>query len=182
MISKKERKQLIERVSKASGIAQYALEAKMTDEAIVDAAQNLDILTLIKDANNYNRYCQGQKTRAANEKIKEFLNLQNSEVLKAGKWLIDALGKSIPERDSTLLEKNLVHKDKHNEAVGGLRDTVTEITSIAQDNSKNAEATISKLEDKIDELKKQLIKIQSYIISKHGNNEWMSIQDTFKID
>ncbi|MBD0300853.1 MAG: hypothetical protein ICV85_01365, partial [Tolypothrix sp. T3-bin4] len=97
-LNKKERKKLIERISNASGIAQYALEAKMTDEQVTQAANNLDIFLLVKTANTYNRYCQAQKTAEANAKLKAFVNIQNSEIYQVGKWLANALSKNGQER------------------------------------------------------------------------------------
>ncbi len=61
-LSKKERKKLIAKISKASGVTQYSLEAKMSNEQVIEAASNLEILGLLKAANNYNRHCQRQKT------------------------------------------------------------------------------------------------------------------------
>ncbi len=58
-VSKREREELIRKISKASGIAQYALAKKMTDRQVTEAAQHLEILELVKDSNNYNRYRQG---------------------------------------------------------------------------------------------------------------------------
>jgi len=61
-MNKRERNRLIKQISQASGIAQYALQHKMTDEEVSEAASNLNVLALIKSANIYNRYCQAQKT------------------------------------------------------------------------------------------------------------------------
>ncbi|MBD3887684.1 hypothetical protein IFO70_39900 [Phormidium tenue FACHB-886] len=40
-ITKKERERLIKQISNASGVAQYALKEKMTDEQVIQASQNL---------------------------------------------------------------------------------------------------------------------------------------------
>jgi hypothetical protein len=61
-LTKLERKELLRNIKNASGVAQYALDAKLTDDQLIMAAQHLDILALIKDANNYNRRRQGMKT------------------------------------------------------------------------------------------------------------------------
>ncbi|PSO89617.1 MAG: hypothetical protein BRC46_15505 [Cyanobacteria bacterium QS_6_48_18] len=65
----------------------------MTDEEVSEAAQNLKVLALIKSANNYNRYCQAQKTREANENLEAFLDPNNSDIISAGKWFLHALSK-----------------------------------------------------------------------------------------
>lgn len=132
-ITKKERKQLIEQISKASGVAQYALQAKMTDEQVIQAAEHLEILSLLKDANNFNRYSQGLKTREANEKLKAFLDPQHSEILSAGKWLLNALSKSGGDRKQTLLEKELVHKEDYNDTVQGLCDAVKNVEEVSEE-------------------------------------------------
>jgi len=174
-LSKKDRVKLISRISKESGIAQYALEAKMTDEQVIEAANNLKVLSLIKGANNYNRYCQGQRTAEANAKLKQFLDLKNSEIYKAGSWLINALSKSGQDRKQSLLEKELVYKDDYNDTVSGLRDTIeTQQDGITQQTSE-AKDKIVALEDRVDSLKWQLSFVQNYITNNYGLNQWQTI-------
>ena len=43
-MNKKERKKLIAKISKASGVAQYAIEAKMSDDHIIELSQHLQTL------------------------------------------------------------------------------------------------------------------------------------------
>lgn len=161
-LNKKERKKLIARISEASGIAQYALEAKMTDEQVTKAANNLEIFLLVKTANTYNRYCQSQKTAEANTKLKDFTNIQNSEIYQAGQWLVNALSKGGQDRKQTLLEKNLVDKNDYNQAVTDLKNTIDEQKQGIQQQTSEASTTIHDLEDTIDSLRKQLIFIQTY--------------------
>lgn len=113
-LSKIERKKLIAKISEASGVAQYALEAKMLDEQVIAAANSLKVFSFIKAANNYNRYCQAQKTAEANAKLKQFIDPKNSEIYKAGQWLVDSLSKVGQARKQILLEKDLVHKNDYN--------------------------------------------------------------------
>ncbi|HEY9862393.1 MAG TPA: hypothetical protein V6D16_23045 [Candidatus Obscuribacterales bacterium] len=180
-ITKKERDRLIQQISKASGVAQYALKEKMTDEQVIQASQHLAILALVKDANNFNRYKQGLKTQEANEKLKAFLNPQHSEILSAGKWLLNALSKSGSDRKQTLLEKELVHKEDYNDTVIGMRDSVTEIAETSEEAIAEAQAKIAELEKRIDTLKSQLSKIQTYISSNYGAAKWQAIKKTFNI-
>lgn len=125
-LNKQERKKLIARISEASGIAQYALEAKMTDKQVLEAANSLKVFLLIKSANTYNRYCQSQKTAEANARLKQFIDPKNSELYKAGQWLTNALSKVGQDRKQSLLEKELVHKNDYNHAVTDLKDTIEE--------------------------------------------------------
>jgi bacterioferritin (cytochrome b1) len=174
-LSKKDRAKLISRISKGSGIAQYALEAKMTDEHVIEASNNLKVLALIKDANNYNRYCQAQKTAEANAKLKQFLDPKNSEIYKAGSWLINALSKGGQERKQSLLEKDLVHKNDYNDAVTDLRDTIkTQQDGITQQTSEAKDKIIA-LENRVDSLKWQLNLVRNYIINNYGQNQWQNI-------
>ena len=173
--SKKERKKLIAKISKASGVAQYALEAKMTNEQVIEAASNLEILGLLKAANNYNRYCQGQKTAEANKKLKEFVSLQNSEIVKAGQWLLNSLSKVGQERQKKLLEKDLVHKDDYNHAVIDLKDTVEEQKIGIKQQTNIASKTIQELEKINDSLRLQLSQIQDYIVNNYGHKTWSAI-------
>lgn len=181
-IAKKEREQLIRRISKASGVAQYALQEKMTDEQVVHAAKNLHVLTLIKDANNFNRYRQGLKTQEANEKLKAFLNPQHSEILNAGKWLLAALSKSGDDRKQALLEQKLVHKDDYNDTVQNMQHDVVSIQEISQEAMEEAENRIIVLEKRIDTLKNQLFKIQNYISFNYSQEDWKAIKTTFHLD
>jgi len=175
-ISKKERKQLISKISQASGVAQYALDEKMTDEQVVEAIKNLNVFLLIKSANNFNRYCQSEKTATANAKLKEFVNIKNSELFKAGQWLFHSLSKTGLERQQSLLENNLVHKDDYNEAVYQLGDVIKVQQHGASQGKEQAKEIIHVLENKIDNLRKQLIFIEEYITKSQGNNAWNNIQ------
>ena len=181
-IAKKERDRLIKQISKASGVAQYALQAKMTDEQVMQAAQNLAILALVKKANTYNRYQQGLKTQEANEKLKAFLNPQHSEILNAGRWLLTTLSKSGSERKQTLLEKELVHKEDYNSTVTEMRGSITEITNTGEEAMAEAQTRIVALEKRIDTLRDQLSKIQTYISANDGAGKWQVIKKTFNLD
>lgn len=180
-ITKKERERLIKQISNASGVAQYALKEKMTDEQVIQASQNLAILALVKDANNFNRYRQGLKTQEANEKLKAFLNPQHSEILNAGRWLLNALSKSGGDRKQVLLEKELVHKEDYNITVHSMRNDVKSVQEISEEAITEAQSTISALESRIDILKNQLFKIQDYISFKYGRKEWQEIKKTFNV-
>lgn len=181
-LSKQDRKKLIGKIGKASGVAQYALEKKMTDEQVITAADNLEILSLLKAANDYNRYCQGQKTAEANAKLKEFLNPSNSEIYKAGQWLFNNLLKSGKERQQSLLEKDLVHKDDYNQAVGDLTDTIKEQKQGIRRQTNDASATIHDLEQRVDSLRKQLNTVQNYIVNNNGRSEWSRIAKYIQIN
>ena len=174
-LSKKERQKLISRISKASGIAQYALEAKMTDENVIEAANSLKVLVLIKDANNYNRYCQSQKTAEANAKLKQFIDPKNSEIYKAGHWLINTLSKVGQDRKQSLLEKDLVHKNDYNEAVTDLKDTIQAQQEGITQQTSEAQTKIMALEERVDSLKEQLSLIQTYITNNYSLSHWHSI-------
>ena len=179
-LNKKERAKLIRQIKQASGVAQYALEEKLTDEQVKRASQNLEILSLIKSANNYNRYCQGQKTAEANAKLKEFINLKKSEIYQAGKWLLNALSKKGKERKDNLLEKDLVHKENYNQDVGDLIDVITELKQGSQQQKEQASQQIKALENKIDSLRKQLSFVQDYITNNYGIKDWKQIASYMK--
>jgi hypothetical protein len=175
MLSTQDRKKLIGKISRATGIAQYALEKKMTDQQLIEAGNHLITLTLIKSANDYNRYCQGQKTAEAKAKLKEFLNLQNSEIYKAGQWLVSCLSTNGQERKKYLLEKELVHKDDYNEARRNLGDTIKEQLKIADSQVEEAVNKIQILENINDNLRSQMQSVKDYIIKKYGFDEWNNI-------
>jgi hypothetical protein len=179
-LSKKERVNLIRQIRQASGVAQYALEEKLTDEQVIQASQNLEVLSLIKSANDYNRYCQGRKTAEANAKLKEFMNLENSEIYQTGKWLFNALSKKGKERKDNLLEKDLVHKEDYNQDVSELRAVIIEQKQGEQEQINKASQKIKALENKIDSLRNQLAFIQDYISNNYGRNKWEQITSYLK--
>ena len=178
-ISKQERKRLIKIISKASGIAQYAIEKKMSDEQLFKASENLELLELLKPANNYNRYCQGRNTAKANAKLTEFMNLYNSENILAGKWLMDALSKSGEERHEQLIEKGLLHKEYYNNTVADLRNIILTLQLGSQQQTDLAIGIIQILENKLDIFRKHLSKIQKYITKNYGSQEWQEIKNDF---
>jgi hypothetical protein len=177
-LSPKERKRAIEQISNASGIAQYAINAKMTDGNIMAAIAHLEILSLTKSANNYNRCCQSQKTAEANKKLKQFIELDNSELYKAGKWLVDALSKSGQERKRDLLAKGLLHKDDYNHAIVDLTDTIATQEAAQKQQTENSIQIIERLEITNDSLRVKLIDIKAYIIKKHGMDDWNNVSKT----
>ncbi|EAZ88239.1 hypothetical protein [Crocosphaera chwakensis] len=181
-INKKERKNLIRKISKASGIAQYALEEKMEDSQIIEASNHLDVLNLLKKANDYNRWCQGQKTAEANAKLKEFLSIEKSEIYQAGQWLINCLSKKGQERKQSLLEKGLVHKEDYNETVLGLRESLKEYKELTNKEIDKNINNISQIEITNDELRRQLGNIQEYITNNYGKEEWEKIAKYFKLN
>ena len=183
-LSKKERKKLISRISKASGVAQYALEAKMDSEQVIQAANNLEILELIKASNNYNRYCQGKKTETANTKLKEFIKKtsEESEIFRAGQWLLNSLSKVGQERQQSLLEKDLVHKNDYNNAVTDLKDTIKVQKSGIKQQTILATQTIQELENINDSLRHQISQIRDYIVNNYGNKTWSAMAKYIQIN
>lgn len=190
-ISSNERQRLIKRISKASGIAKYALIEKMTDEQVVEAVAHIEILELVKDAINYNRFRQGKLTEKANklrkeaeDKLKDFIRVtaENSEFIKAGKWLFSALSMTGQERHKTLLDKDLVHKEEYNEAILEIKNTVVLHVDTAKKTKQEAEKIIQALEQKVDNLRRQLSQIKDYISSNHGGNEWKNITEIFNME
>ena len=175
-LNKKERKKLIARISEASGIAQYALEAKMTDEQVTKAANNLEIFLLVKTANTYNRYCESQKTADANAKLKQFVDLKSSEIYKAGQWLTNALLKVGQDRKQSLLEKDLVHKNDYNQTVTDLTDTIKEQQQGIKQQTSEASTKIILLEKRTDSLQEQLKLIQQYITNNYGLITWHKVE------
>ncbi|MGD2180688.1 hypothetical protein [Lusitaniella coriacea] len=176
MKTSKERKKSISKISHASGIAQYALAAKMSDEQITKAAKHLDILSVIKSANNYNRYCQSQKTAEANQKLKQFMNIENSEIYKAGQWLLHSLSNVGQERKESLLEKELIHKEDYNQTVEDLNDVISEQKQGVDKQTVSASESIKNLEDANDSFRYQLQAIKDYIENNYDAKTWSEIE------
>lgn len=180
-MNKTEKKRLISKIAVASGVAKYAIEdritkAKMSEDDLIKLSQHLDILKLLKPANDYNRHCQGEKTAEANAKLKEFINPNNSEIIKLGRWLFSALDKKGEERKEHLLEKDLVHKEYYNESITDLTDVIETQQQGLKEQIQIAQEKIQFLEEKNDTYRKQLNKIQNYISINLGSKVWEEIR------
>ncbi|UJB69190.1 hypothetical protein HRE53_22830 [Acaryochloris sp. 'Moss Beach'] len=194
-ITKEERLELLRKIRQASGVAQYALNARMTDEQLFQASQHLDILELIKSANNYNRRQQGLNTQRINErltdvenelteaqtKLQEFLNIDKSEIVRAGRWLKRALSLGGDDRKKVLLEKDLVHKEDYNNTISNMGDSIKTIKNTSESMEQDAERIINELEQKVDELRHHLSQVKDYISMNYGPDKWKVIRDTFNI-
>ena len=110
------------------------------------------------------------------QELEKFLDLNNSEIYKAGQWLLSVLSKTGKDRQKSLLEKGLVHKDDYNEAVSGLRSTVSEQRQVSREMTDDAKKTIRELEYKNDELRRQLALIQDYITNNQSSKNWQEIK------
>ena len=197
-LSKKERAKLIGRVSRATGIAMYALDAKISDEDLIKVFDNLEMFSLIKSANTYNRYQQKSLTQNANlktqevkaeneelknklsELIEQFFNPQNSEIYRLGQWLVDSISNSGKEREKALLEQGLVHKTEYNYAVDDLKSTIEEQQQISLQQSSESRYTIEALERQVDSLRRQLSLIQDYITNNQSKQKWLEIAKYIK--
>lgn len=179
LLSKEDRKIFIGQISRASGVAQYALEAKMTDEQVIEAKNYIEAFKLLKASNDYNRKSQAQKTAEANAKLKEFLNLQNSEIFKAGKWLVDALTRKGEDRKQVLLEQGLVHKDDYNSTVIKANKTISLQKGAMINFNQDAIHTISILQERVDTLLMQQQSVRDYIKYNIGLKTWKDISKKF---
>lgn len=102
---------------------------------------------------------------------KELLTLENSDIYKAGKWLLDALSLKGNDLKKALLQKNLIPKDYYNKIraeILRLREKSSEINSVSRQ-------TIKELEVKNNALRKDLLFLQDYIIDKYGKKIWNQI-------
>ena len=115
------------------------------------------------------------------KKLQAFLNPDNSEIVRAGRWLMDALALRGSDRKRALLAKELVHKQDYNETIADMRDTISTIYDTSEEIAVGAEVTISDLEKRIDTLKYQMSQVQTYISTNEGADKWRVIRDTFQI-
>ena len=110
-----------------------------------------------------------------NAKIKEFVNIEDSEILQAGQWLLNSLSKVGKERQESLLDKDLVHKDDYNNAVTDLKDTIEEQRIGINQQTNTSKRTINDLQETNDSLRKQLSFIQDYITNNYSHRAWSEI-------
>jgi len=113
-LSTNQRKSLIRKISQVSGIAQYALQEKLSNTDILELFKILDSLLIIKPANDYNRYCQAKKTAEANAKLKEFANKKLPEYKENLDKVVEIASQIIQasnDRIDTLSKQNSKIKD-----------------------------------------------------------------------
>jgi len=91
------------------------------------------------------------------KELLDLLDLEKSEIYKAGKWLFNALSKSGDDRQKSLLEKDLVHKTDHNKMVLGMTDTIQAMDETTRKAQEQSNKTIHNLEESIDNLKSILM-------------------------
>ncbi len=199
-LSKKERKEKIRIIAKNSGIRQEYLDLKLTDEDILEVYENLRPLQIVKPANTYNRYMLSQNTGKANKKaelaetkakaekqradkaesqLQQFLNPENSELLRIGRWLQNALSKVGKERTELLKEKNLVHKTDYENDVEDLKDALEEHQQIAEEIVLGGHQIKKEIKSKFDVLKHQQNLTKKYIIKHYGIDVWQKIEYFF---
>ncbi|NES05757.1 MAG: hypothetical protein F6K22_24865 [Okeania sp. SIO2F4] len=199
-LSKKERKEKIRIIAKNSGIRQEYLDLKLTDEDILEVYENLRPLQIVKPANTYNRYMLSQNTGKANKKaevaetkanaekeradkaesqLQQFLNPENSELLRIGRWLQNALSKVGKERAELLKEKNLVHKTDYENDVEDLKDALEEHQEIAKEIVSEGHQLQKEVDNKLDVLRHQQNMTKKYIIKHYGIDVWQKIEYFF---
>jgi hypothetical protein len=198
-MNKKERVELICQVSKASGVAQYAFEdalkrSTMTDEELIELGKHLETCCLLKPAVMRNRaqqksYTQNanqkakqidQELQEANRKLQEFMNLQNSEILQAGRWLLNALSRGGEERKQALSERELVHQSDHRMVVDDMGEAIVEMKTVSTQNKDEYAHIVKTLEGKIDDLKSNLQAVKEKVIQRQGILEWQKIERELK--
>ena len=208
-LSKAEREEAINKLKDSTAIAKYAFydalkKNKITDEQLLTMVEYSEIMGMLKPVISANRTGQKNRTRAANiktekaekelatlrQKFEDFKNIENSEILKLGKWLGNAFSLTGQNRKTELAKKNLVHIQDYQNDVGDLVSTVKEHHKIADEQLQENEKTILNLQNTIDNQTKVLlaqkdreiteknliIKItQEEVIQEFGINAWNKI-------
>jgi hypothetical protein len=191
----KERKELIRQLAEASGVAQYAFEdalkqGMMTDDELQELSRYVSICSLLKPAVMKNRAKQKSYTRMANRKteevghelneanrkLQEFMNLQNSEIIQAGRWLLNALSNKGDERKAALRERELVHQADYTEAVNDMGGTISHMREISAQNKDQYGHIVKHLEQRIDNLTDYLKAIKQKVVEDQGLRAWERIE------
>ena len=101
-LSKSEREEAINKLKESTSVAKYAFyealkKKKITDEQLLKMVEYSEVMAMLKPVITQNRYGQGKKTEAANNRTKEaekelasfkqkFVDFVNSEVVQLGEW------------------------------------------------------------------------------------------------
>lgn len=173
----------------------------LSEEKLLFLAQNIEILAVLKPVISANRSGQKVSSEKNNRKhrevaksasikvqeleqenltlkqkidnlLKEFLDLESSEIYQLCQWLKKALSKTGANRDEALIEKELVHKEFYN---GKIKQA--EVESVRRDEEdKRTEEEYQKIvnsfQTRIDYLKQVNEKSQKFIQDNHGLNVW----------
>jgi hypothetical protein len=125
----------------------------------------------------------GKELADVKRKLEDFININNSEIVSAGKWLLSALSKKGENRKQNLLEKGLVHKDDYNGDVSELREIIKDLEVVIGEAKGISKDRIINLQKRLDFLRRILLteqqnleKLEKVIIDRHGNNEWNVIK------
>lgn len=188
-LSKSERKEAIKKLKESTAVAEYAFyealkKNKITDEQLLKMVEYSEVMAMLKPVIIQNRYGQGKRTEAANNKTKEaekelatfkqkFVDIvNNSEVAQLGKWLMEKLSLSGQERKKELAKKDLVHIQDYQGDVSDLVSTLQEHNRIANQQLSENELTIVALQNTIDNQKKIIEYTDKEAIEKFGLNTW----------
>ena len=188
-LSKLEREEAINKLKESTSVAKYAFyealrKNKITDEQLLKMVEYSEVMAMLKPVITQNRYGQGKRTEAANNKTKEaekelatlkqkfvdFVN--NSEVAQLGKWLMEKLNLSGQSRKTELAKKDLVHIQDYQSDVGDLVSTLQEHNRIANQQLSENEKTIVALQNTIDNQKKIIEYTDKKAIEQFGLNTW----------
>ena len=188
-LSKSEREEAINKLKESTSVAKYAFyealkKNKITDEQLLKMVEYSEVMAMLKPVITQNRYGQGKRTEAANNKTKEaekelatlkqkfvdFVN--NSEVAQLGKWLMEKLNLSGQSRKTELAKKDLVHIQDYQSDVGDLVSTLQEHNRIANQQLSENEKTIVALQNTIDNQKKIIEYTDKQAIEQFGLNTW----------
>ncbi|BAW97960.1 hypothetical protein NIES970_29230 (plasmid) [[Synechococcus] sp. NIES-970] len=162
------RKKLIRQISNATGVAGYALDKKLSDEEVSTLLLNLEAIHLLKKSVNYNRYCQAQKTRKANERLKQFLDIKESEILNTGKKIFETLG--------------WIPKKEHDKVIADVKDGYSEIEETFVETIDKSQEIIEQLQVRIDRLRYQQSSLRDYVKFNYGDRAWKEIQNRFNLE
>lgn len=188
-LSKSERKEAIKKLKESTAVAEYAFyealkKNKITDEQLLKMVEYSEVMAMLKPVIIQNRYGQGKRTEAANNKTKEaetelatfkqkFVDLvNNSEVAQLGKWLMEKLNLSGQSRKTELAKKDLVHIQDYQSDVSDLVSTLQEHNRIANQQLSENELTIVALQNTIDNQKKIIEYTNKEAIEEFGLNTW----------
>ena len=154
------------------------LEAIIADEEVIISVNRLEKIFLERNEKaiinqRLNNENFGLKAKI-DAKIREIAN--NSEILQAGKWLLNCLSLTGDDRIDALSEKGLITIVYHNNKIINLKGTIKKQKDGIKVITDEAISTIKTLETTIDNLNQQLNMIEDHIITKFDKEEWDTIK------
>ncbi len=107
--------------------------------------------------------------------LKDLLKLENSEIYQLGQWLKMSLSKAGKDRDSALIEKDLVHKEFYNSRIKEAEEESLRRDKEDKEIEEEYKNIVNEFQQRIDYLRQINDKSKKFIVDNYGLDLWNSL-------